>query len=100
VTQSRRDFLKATSAAAAALGVTTAMPRAASALGDRHFATAVGDPAIRALALRAVDAAKSAGAEYADVRISQQRNQSISTRERRVQNLADNETMGFGVRAC
>src|SRR5688500_14204209 len=46
----------------------------------------------------ALDAARSAGAEYADVRISRNRVQSISTRERRVQGLSDNETFGFGVR--
>ena len=46
----------------------------------------------------ALDAAKSAGASYADVRISRNRNQAIFTRERRVQNLVDNETFGFGVR--
>jgi len=46
----------------------------------------------------ALDAARSAGAQYADVRISRNRVQSISTRERRVQGLSDNETFGFGVR--
>src|SRR5687767_10370172 len=46
----------------------------------------------------ALDAARSAGAQYADVRISRNRNQSINTRERRVQGLSDNETFGFGVR--
>jgi TldD protein len=46
----------------------------------------------------ALDAAHSAGAEYADVRISRNRVQSINTRERRVQGLSDNETFGFGVR--
>ncbi|MDQ3697365.1 MAG: TldD/PmbA family protein [Gemmatimonadota bacterium] len=48
--------------------------------------------------MRALDAARSAGAGYADVRISRNRNQSIFTRERRVQGLSDNETFGFGVR--
>ncbi|HEU4564865.1 MAG TPA: TldD/PmbA family protein [Gemmatimonadaceae bacterium] len=48
--------------------------------------------------MRALDAAKSAGASYADVRISRNRSQSIFTRERRVQGLVDNETTGFGVR--
>ena len=57
-----------------------------------------GDPSSRDLALLALDAARSAGAEYADVRISRNRNQSISTREQRVQGLTDNETFGFGVR--
>lgn len=46
----------------------------------------------------ALDTAKSAGASYADVRISRNRNQAIFTREQRVQNLVDNETFGFGVR--
>ena len=46
----------------------------------------------------ALDAAKSAGASYADIRISRNRNQAIFTREQRVQNLVDNETFGFGVR--
>ena len=57
-----------------------------------------GDASFRDLALLALDAARSAGAQYADVRISRNRNQSISTREQRVQNLTDNETFGFGVR--
>jgi len=48
--------------------------------------------------MRALEAAKSAGADYADVRISRNRNQSIFTREQRVQALNDNETLGFGVR--
>jgi TldD protein len=46
----------------------------------------------------ALDAARSAGAQYADVRISRNRNQSVNTRERRVQGIQDNETFGFGVR--
>lgn len=48
--------------------------------------------------MRALDAARSAGASYADVRISRNRNQSVFTRERRVQGVTDNETFGFGVR--
>ncbi len=57
-----------------------------------------GDASFRDLALLALDAARSSGAQYADVRISRNRNQSISTREQRVQGLTDNETFGFGVR--
>ena len=85
MTLHRRDFLVGTTAAAAA-----------AALGARRAeafpiasALAPGDPAIRALALRALDAAKSGGASYADVRIAQNRTQFVSTRERRVQGLAD-----------
>jgi TldD protein len=56
------------------------------------------DPNLRELAMLALDVAKTAGAQYADVRISRNRIQNISTRERRVQGLGDNETFGFGVR--
>jgi TldD protein len=43
----------------------------------------------------ALDAAKSAGADYADVRFSRNRSQNIFTRERRVQGLNDSDTVGF-----
>jgi len=46
----------------------------------------------------ALDAARSAGASYADVRVSRTRSQSVSTREDRVTGVSDNDTMGFGVR--
>lgn len=39
------------------------------------------DAAQRELAMRALDAARAAGASYADVRINRNRNQGISTRE-------------------
>src|SRR5690606_9470613 len=48
--------------------------------------------------MRAIDAARAAGASYADCRISSARSQNIGTRERRVTNIGDNETFGFGVR--
>jgi TldD protein len=50
------------------------------------------------MAMLALDAARSAGASYADVRISRAQSQSVGTREDRVTNLSDSETMGFGVR--
>src|SRR6478752_4967553 len=95
---SRRDFVKSASAAAAL-----------SAIGTRADALAPGPtihvpehaPGIadyRELAMRALDAARSAGAEYADVRIAQYRSQSVQTRERRVQGLSDTETAGVGIR--
>ena len=61
-------------------------------------ATPAGDAAFREIAETALDAAQRAGATYADVRISRNRNQSISTRERQITGLVDNETFGFGVR--
>jgi TldD protein len=95
---SRRAFVKSASAAAAL-----------SAIGSRADALSAGPiihvpehaPGIadyRELAMRALEAARSAGAQYADVRIAQYRSQFVSTRERRVQGLADTETAGIGVR--
>src|SRR4051812_7129881 len=57
------------------------------------------EPNIKDLAAIALDAAKSAGAGYADVRFVRNRNQNVSTREQRVQGVSDNETYGFGIRA-
>ncbi|HEX5581984.1 MAG TPA: TldD/PmbA family protein [Gemmatimonadaceae bacterium] len=94
----RRDFLRGTAAAAAASALASA-PLGALTAPRIRATTEPGDPLIRELALRAVDAARQAGAEYADARIAQNRSQSVSTRERRVQGLSDNETFGIGVRA-
>ena len=93
---SRRAFLQ-TSTAAAALAVAPLSPRRLSALVGPE-ALPLDDPAFKELAMRALDAAKGAGASYADVRISRNRTQNVFTRERRVQGAVDNETFGFGVR--
>ena len=95
--ESRRDFLIKTGAAAAALGV-AGLARPAAAAQRLTVAVTPGDPTIRELAFSGIDAAKSAGAQYADVRIAENRNQRIFTREDRVQGLNDSETFGIGVR--
>jgi TldD protein len=91
----RREFLQGTAAAAAlsTLG-------ARQALAERAYAAPAFPPPDDALALaqRAVDAAKAAGATYADCRVSRNQTQNVSTRDRRVQGVVDNETSGFGVR--
>lgn len=46
----------------------------------------------------ALNAARSKGASYADVRIGRYINQFITTRERRVDNVANTESYGLGVR--
>jgi TldD protein len=53
---------------------------------------------LRTLADAALDAARTAGASYADIRINRYRNQFIFTRDRRVQNIVNTEDYGFGVR--
>jgi TldD protein len=100
VTASRREFLRTTGAAAAAAGLTSLVPAPliASPASPRAASPTPGDAFLNELAQRALDAARSAGASYADVRISNGRTQSISTRERRVQGVSDSETFGFGVR--
>jgi TldD protein len=50
------------------------------------------------LADAALNAAKSKGATYADVRIGRYLNQFIVTRENRVQNIANGESFGVGIR--
>jgi TldD protein len=95
VPHSRREFLQLSSAAALGLAAYRLPPQYRIAAPTSPPLT---DPTFKELAMRALDAAKSAGAEYADVRISQNRNQAIQTREHRVQSLSDSETFGFGVR--
>src|ERR1044072_5974108 len=66
----------------AASGATTAIPTA-----DR-----------KALAAVALDAARSRGAPYADVRIGRYRNQFVVPREDKVESLTNPESSGVGVR--
>jgi len=47
---------------------------------------------------RALNTATSNGASYADIRISRHKNQSIRTRENRVDGISNRESYGFGVR--
>jgi TldD protein len=95
VPHTRREFLQLSSAAALGLAAYRLPPQYRIAAATSPPLT---DPTFKELAMRALDAAKSAGAEYADVRISQNRNQAIQAREHRVQSLSDSETFGFGVR--
>jgi TldD protein len=84
--------------AAHALNGRAAADALVSPLLSPYRADVAGEPNVKELALLALDAAKSAGAGYADVRFVRNRNQSVATREHRVSGVADNETYGFGVR--
>ncbi|WBA41373.1 TldD/PmbA family protein [Hymenobacter canadensis] len=60
---------------------------------------AADDPAIKKrLSDAALNAAKSAGATYADVRIGRYLNQGVFTREKQVQNIVSSESYGAGIR--
>ncbi|HVZ40684.1 MAG TPA: TldD/PmbA family protein [Candidatus Kapabacteria bacterium] len=88
----RREFLGCSTAAAAGLlFLRTARPALAGFVVPP-------EADLRQLTADALDAAKSAGASYADIRINHYRNQFVSTREDQVQSASDSESFGFGVR--
>ena len=89
----RREFLLQGTALAAG---TALLPRLARASAPRE--DWMQEAQTRELAMRALDAARSAGASYADVRISRARNQALGTRERQITFFNDGDTFGFGVR--
>ncbi|HEY9466659.1 MAG TPA: twin-arginine translocation signal domain-containing protein, partial [Vicinamibacterales bacterium] len=96
----RRDFLKATTSTAAALAVGNlaanvgADARSAQAAAQTLPAPAA-DPAVIELANEALNAARGAGASYADVRVGRYRRQGVATRERQVLSVSDNESYGL-----
>jgi TldD protein len=91
----RRDFLLQSAAATAGLSAGSAiLPRLAQAAPYEPLDAAVN----RELAMRALDAARSAGATYADFRLAANRTQALGTRERQITFFNDGETFGFGVR--
>src|SRR3972149_723444 len=53
---------------------------------------------MRDVALRALDTARTRGAAYADVRIVHFQSQSVTVRNRNVEGLVVDESLGFGVR--
>jgi len=87
----RRDFIITGGAAAAGIALA---PRALRGL----VRPSVGDAYNRDVTEAALDAATRAGASYADVRVSTNRSQNVSTREQLVTGLSDSETSGVGVR--
>ncbi|MBL0171611.1 MAG: TldD/PmbA family protein [Gemmatimonadaceae bacterium] len=102
----RRDFMKQ---GGAAIGASLF---AGSALaGIPHLLSAAPAPNARAidrfynavevkeLMAAALAAARTAGASYADVRCSRQRQNFVFTREQQIQQVVDTDTIGIGVRA-
>ena len=91
----RRDFIKVTGAGMGAmfLPVTGNIVTAAELL-DKPMDVAIK----KQLADIALNAAKSAGATYADARIGRYLNQFITTREKVVNNVVNTESAGIGIR--
>ncbi|MDB4880560.1 MAG: hypothetical protein JWL60_2006 [Gemmatimonadetes bacterium] len=98
MTSSRRDFLRAAGTATALAAVGTILPPAVAVAARLAPPAPEMDPRIRELLLEALDAARRAGAEFADARIGRSRTSTITTREARVANIADSDTIGIGVR--
>jgi TldD protein len=99
--KTRRDFLKQTGMAAAAVAATSAFSPAKS-FGGILRSKAVEmppDDTIRALMMTAINTARSAGASYSDVRIGRYRNSIVFTREQQIVNTADVDNIGAGIRA-
>jgi TldD protein len=87
---SRRDFLKLAALATGAAALPSWMlelEAAEAAVVDKGKLAGI-----------ALEVAKRAGASYADIRINRYRFEAISTRERQVQQVARNQSFGFGVR--
>ncbi len=87
---SRRDFLRYSSALAAA-GLLLPRPRPVAA----QVMTATE----RELLLLAIDAAMAAGADYADGRVIRSRYEAIGTREQTITQVENSESFGINVRA-
>jgi TldD protein len=93
--RTRREFI--TSTAVTAATVAACGPLALQARAQTPIPPDA-DPAAIALANEALDAARKAGATYADARIGRYRRQTISTRERQVTDVSDSESYGLGIR--
>jgi len=95
----RRDFVGLTGLGATAL-LLPALPGFGAKLVDPARLLEPGADTIlkKRLADAALNAARSAGASYADVRIGRSLNQYVFTREKQVQNIVSTESYGVGIR--
>ena len=95
----RRDFVGLTGLAAGALFLPS-LPGFGHSLVDPGRLLEPGADTIvkKRLADSALNAAKTAGASYADVRIGRYLNQYVFTREKQVQNIVSTESYGVGIR--
>jgi TldD protein len=90
----RRSFLKISGIAAGSMII----PVYGNAIAAEALMNPVGNAFKKSLADAAMSAATQAGASYCDVRIGRYVNQFITTRDLRVENIVNSESMGVGVR--
>jgi TldD protein len=93
----RRDFIYLSSLGLSAAAFSNVLASGKAVPLDADYTTV--DAAFKKkLADTALNAARSKGATYADVRIGRYLNQAIITRENKVQNIANTESYGMGIR--
>ncbi|WP_462264817.1 TldD/PmbA family protein [Mucilaginibacter sp.] len=94
----RRDFIYLSGMSASAMMLARMQATGRPIEQEMALYNAIDAKAKKELADVALNAAKSKGATYADVRIGRYLNQAIITRENRVQNVANTESYGVGIR--
>ena len=90
----RRDFLKATSVGLGALLI----PAYGRVIAAEALTSKLDVAFKKRLADAALNAARSAGASYCDVRVGRYLNQFVITREDKVENIVNTESSGVGIR--
>jgi len=96
---SRRDFLKQGGAVAGAIAIGGSLPlKTAGAMAPQAGARSM-DTGIKDLLLESLNAAKMAGAGFADARIGRYQQNFVFTREQQIINVVDTDSIGIGVRA-
>jgi TldD protein len=93
----RRDFLQLTGLAAGAVAFPLTRGTGLPPGWDGALAP-IPSADKRQLADAALEAARAAGATYADVRIGRYLNQSVTSRETKIQNITGAESYGVGIR--
>jgi TldD protein len=97
---SRREFLKQGGAVAGAVALGGALrPAEAFAPATTVQRGAAMDASIKDLLMESLNAAKSAGAGFADARIGRYLQNFVVTREQQIINVVDTDSIGVGVRA-
>jgi TldD protein len=97
---SRREFLKQGGAVAGAVAFGGALrPAEAFAPATTVQRGAAMDASIKDLLMESLNAAKSAGAGFADARIGRYLQNFVVTREQQIINVVDTDSIGVGVRA-
>ncbi len=94
----RKDFLQLSALGFGALLLPTNNLLASNIHESELLAAGIDNAAKKQLADVALNTAKSKGASYADIRINRYLNQVVATREKRVENVANSESFGVGVR--